>query len=59
MFVVLPTGDDHTKEDAIWMDDLDFAYNEASDWSVQLNGRCVNVYEHHGGKFIPVAKVWA
>ncbi len=59
MFVVLPTGDDFIKDDAQWFGDLEFAYNSALDWSVELNGQCVNVYEHHGGKYIQVAKVWA
>jgi hypothetical protein len=59
MFAVLPFGDDYIKDDALFFDDLEDAYQEALDWSVQLDGRIVNVYEFYKGKFNNLAKAKA
>jgi hypothetical protein len=59
MFAILPTGEDFIKDDAEWFSDLDAAYDAAFDWSAELSGRTVNVYEHYQGKFRPVTSVFA
>ena len=59
MFAVLPTGEDYVQEDALFFIDLEDAYQEALDWSVQLDGRIVNVYEFYQGKFNNLTKAKA
>jgi hypothetical protein len=59
MFAVLPTSFNFCKEDAEWYSDLEHAYDVAFDWSVELHGECVNVYEVCGGKFIKLTEVFA
>jgi hypothetical protein len=59
MFAILPTSDDFCKDDAEWFNDLDVAYDAAFDWSVELSGARVNVYEHYAGKLNKVAEVFA
>jgi hypothetical protein len=59
MFAVLPTSSDFCKDDAEWYTDLEQAYDIAFDWSVELHGDRVNVYEVHQGKFIKVTEVFA
>jgi hypothetical protein len=59
MFAILPTDDDFCKDDAEWFNDLESAYDSAFDWSVELSGSRVNVYEVRRGKFNIVAKVFA
>ena len=41
MFAVLPVGDEFVREDATFFTDLELAYQEAFDWSVDLGGRGV------------------
>jgi len=59
MFAVLPTSTDFCKDDAEWYTDLEHAYDVAFDWSVDLHGDRVNVYEVRGGKFIKLTEVFA
>lgn len=59
MFAVLPTSTDFCKEDAEWYTDLEKAYDVAFDWSVELHGDRVNVYEVYQGKFIKLTEVFA
>lgn len=59
MFVVLPVGDDFVKDDAEWFTNLEEAYDVALDWSVELHGQMVNIYEHYSGKFNKIAEVFA
>jgi len=59
MFAVLPTSTDLCKDDAEWCADLDKAYDVAFDWSVELHGDRVNVYEFYAGKFVKLAEVFA
>jgi len=59
MFAVLPTSTDFCKDDAEWYTDLDQAYDVAFDWSVQLSGDRVNIYEVYRGKFIKLTEVFA
>ena len=58
MFTILPTEGFH-KDDAEWFTDFEKAYDSALDWSVELHGACVNVYEHYAGKFKKIAEVFA
>jgi len=59
MFTILPTSGDFCKDDAEWFTDLETAYDCAFDWSVELHGACVNVYEHYAGKMSKIAEVFA
>jgi len=59
MFVILPTDESFCKDDAEWFNDLDKAYDSAFDWSVELSGARVNVYEHYAGKLNKIAEVFA
>jgi hypothetical protein len=59
MFAVLPTSTNFCKDDAEWYTDLEKAYDVAYDWSVDLHGERVNVYEVRGGKFIKMSEVFA
>jgi len=59
MFAVLPTSTDFCKDDAEWYTNLDQAYDVAFDWSVQLSGDRVNIYEVYRGKFIKLTEVFA
>ena len=58
MFTILPaTG--CIKEDAEWFTDLENAYDCAFEWSVELGGVAVNVFEHYAGKFNKIGEVIA
>ena len=57
MFLVLPTS--LPKDDAEWYSDLEEAYDVAFDWSVELHGEQVNIYEQHAGKLTTVTQVYA
>jgi len=35
------------------------AYDSAFEWSVELHGATVNVFEHYAGKFNKIAEVFA
>jgi hypothetical protein len=59
MFAILPTDESFCKDDIEWYSDLDKAYDSAFDWSVELSGSRVNVYEVRRGKFNIIAKVFA
>jgi hypothetical protein len=59
MFVVLPFGDEFVREDAQFYTDLELAYQEAFDWSVELGGRVVYIYEQYKKDFKIITKVWA
>ena len=59
MVAVLPTSSNFCKDDAEWYTDLEHAYDVAFDWSVELSGERVNVYEVRGGKFIKLIEVFA
>jgi len=59
MFAILPTNEDFCKDDAEWFTDLDAAYDSAFDWSVELSGSRVNVYEVRHGKFNKLTEVFA
>jgi hypothetical protein len=59
MFAVLPTSADFCKDDAQWYTDLEHAYDVAFDWSVELHGDRVNIYEVVRGKFIKLTEVFA
>ena len=61
MFVVCPVSFD--LEDGKWHDDLYDAKEDALDWSVELSGENVIVYEavegNYGYDFKPLTKVYA
>jgi hypothetical protein len=61
MFVVCPVSFD--MEDAEWHDDLYDAKEDAMNWSVELNGENVIVYEavegNYGYDLKPLTKVYA
>jgi hypothetical protein len=61
MFVICPVSFD--LEDAEWHDDLYDAKEDAMNWSVELNGENVIVYEavegNYGYDFKPLTKVCA
>ena len=61
MFVICPVS--FGKEDAEWHDDLYDAKEDAMNWSVELNGENVIVYEavegNCGYDFKPLTKVYA
>lgn len=57
MFLVLPTS--LPKEDAEWYTDLEEAYDVAFDWSAELHGERVNIYEEYAGKLKVVTQVYA
>jgi hypothetical protein len=59
MFAVLPTSSDFCKDDAECYSDLEKAYDVAFDWSVELHGDRVNIYEIYCGKFNKIAEVFA
>jgi len=59
MFAILPFGDEFVREDAHWYIDLADAHNAALDWSVELNGRVVYIYEQYRKDFKIITKVWA
>ena len=59
MFAILPTSTDFVKDDAEWFTDLEQAYDAAFDWSVELGGGQVNIYEQYGGKLNLYSKVFA
>ena len=59
MFAVLPFGDEFVREDSQWYIDLADAHNAALDWSVELNGRVVYIYEQYKKDFKIITKVWA
>jgi hypothetical protein len=58
MFTILPAKG-FIKEDAEWYSDLETAYDCAFEWSVELGGASVNVFEHYAGKFNKIAEVVA
>lgn len=57
MFAVLPTS--LPQDDAEWYTDLEHAYDVAYDWSAELSGDRVNIYEVRGGKFIKLTEVFS
>ena len=59
MFAILRTSEDFCKDDAEWFSDLERAYDSAFDWSVELSGARVNVYEIYNGNFNKLAEVFA
>jgi len=59
MFAILPISEDFVKDDAEWFTDLERAYDSAFDWSVELGGVQVNIYEQYGGKLSLYTKVFA
>ena len=59
MFAVLPISEDFCKDDAEWFTDLEQAYDVAYDWSVDLSGCKVNIYESYGGKLNLYTTVFA
>ena len=59
MFAVLPVGDDFVREDASFFIDLEAAYDSALDWSVELGGRVVYIYEQYKKDYRIITKVWA
>ena len=59
MFAVLPSGDDFVREDALFYTDLEVAYDSALDWSAELGGRVVYIYERYKKDYKIIEKVWA
>ncbi len=59
MFAILPVSDDFCRDDAEWYTDLEQAYDSAFDWSVDLNGTVVNIYEEYQGNLRPLTSVFA
>ncbi len=61
MFVACPVT--FTLEDAEWFDELEDAKEDALDWSVELSGENVIVYEaiegNYGYDFKPVSSICA
>jgi hypothetical protein len=59
LFTVIPSGDDFVREDALFYTDLEVAYDSALDWSVELHGRVVYIYERYGKDDTIIKKVFA
>ena len=59
MFAILPVSDDFCKDDAEWFTDLEKSYDCAFDWSVELGGTTVNIYEEHQGQLKLITSVFA
>jgi hypothetical protein len=59
VFAILPESDDFIFEDAEYFDDESKAYDSAFDWSVELSGVPVIVYDATNSKIIPLTKVFA
>ena len=59
MFSILPLTEDFCRDDAEFFTDLEAAYDAAFEWSVELNGDAVGIFESRGGKYIPVTTVFA
>jgi hypothetical protein len=59
MFAVLPSGDEFVRKDSQWYIDLADAHYAALDWSAELNGRVVYIYEQSRKDFKIITKVWA
>jgi hypothetical protein len=59
MFAVLPLGDEFVRDDAQFYTDLELAYDSALDWSVELGGRVVYIYEQYKNDYKIITKVWA
>jgi hypothetical protein len=59
MFAILPVSDDYVKDDSEFFTNLEIAYERALDWSVELNGATVNIYEHYQGKYNLITSVFA
>jgi len=57
MFLVLPATDQFTEDSARWFTDLDNAYDCAVEWSQQLQGQLVNLYELYCNKLSIVTQV--
>ena len=61
MFVACPVT--YFLEDAEWFEDIDDAKESALDWSVELSGENVIVYEvingNYGYDFKPVSSIYA
>lgn len=59
MFAILPVSGDFCKDDSEFFADLETAYDSAFDWSVELNGTTVNIYEFYQGKYQLITSVFA
>jgi hypothetical protein len=59
MFAVLPLDDNFCREDAQFYTDLESAYDFALDWSAELGGTVVYIYEQYKKDYKIIAKVWA
>lgn len=59
MFAILPVSSDFCKDDAEWFGNLESAYDSAFDWSVELNGTTVNIYEEYHGQLKLITSVFA
>lgn len=59
MFSILPDNLDTPVEDAQYFDDLEDATEAAFDWSVELGGSAVKIYEDQGEAYIAIRSVWA
>lgn len=59
LFTVIPSGDDFVRDDALFYTDLEVAYDSALDWSVELGGRVVYIYERYKKEYKIIEKVSA
>ena len=59
MFAILPLSSDFVKDDAEFFGDLEAAYEFSFNWSAELYGTEVGIFEFYEGKYTPVTKVFA
>jgi hypothetical protein len=57
MFLVLPASENFSHDAVRWFTDLEYAYDCAIQWSSELQGQMVNLYEFYNGKVSIVTQV--
>ena len=60
MFAVIPVSTDYVfPEEASFFDDIEDATDDALDWSAELEGETIIVYQEIGDSYVSVRKVFA
>jgi hypothetical protein len=59
MFAILPQTEGFIWDDADYFTSEDDATESAFDWSVELNGASVNIYEETESGYNVIRQVWA
>lgn len=59
MYAILPQTEDFIWDDADYFTNQEYAMDSAFDWSANLNGVAVNIYEETEKGYIPIRQVWA